>query len=114
MDGGLLICELLYFFNNLSTFLKGFHIQRNQTVMALRQSLIESLLHTLVAHYRSHLEQSAQHNHVEHLTILHLSSLIHGIDFENSNVFTSWLLDDTEAIIDKYATRLDLGFKLLK
>ena len=69
---------LLHFLDDLGTLFQGLHVQGNQTVVTLRQGLVESLLYTLVADHRSHLKKSTQDNHVEDLAVLHLCAGQHG------------------------------------
>ena len=105
---------LLHFFNNLGTFLEGLHIEGDQRVMALGKGLEEGLLHTLVAYDGSHLEQTTEHNHVEHLAVLHLGSLVHGVDLVDGDVLTGGLVDDTKAVVDENTTGLDLRLELFE
>ena len=82
--------------------------------MTLWQGLLQSFLNTLVADDGSHLQQTTEDNHVEHLTVLHLSSLVHRIDLIDGDVLTGGLVDDTKTIVDENATRFDLRLELLE
>ena len=57
----------LLFLDDVASGLDGFHVQRNKSVVAFGQSLVKCFFNTVVAHYGAYVEQSAQHNHVEHL-----------------------------------------------
>ena len=83
-------------------------------MMALRKSLLERFLYAIGTKHWSNLQQSAQHNHVKHRTILHLGSLVHGVNLIHGDVLTRRLLDDAKAVVDQDATRLDFRLKLLQ
>ena len=82
--------------------------------MTLRQRLVESLVQSVGAYYRTNLEQSAKYNHVEHLGVLHLGSLVHGINAIDGNVLALWRIDDSIAVINKDSSSLHLGLKLIE
>ena len=58
--------HLLYEFHATSD---GCLIHRYELVMALRQSLVETLDHVIYRSYRTHLQQAAEDEHVEHLRV---------------------------------------------
>ena len=100
--------------NNLGTLVHSLHVQGDEVVMALGKGLFQGLLHTVSADYGSHLQQSAEDNHVEDLAVLHLSSLVHCVNTVDGDVLARRRIDDTKAVVNEHATGLDFGFKLLE
>ena len=83
-------------------------------MMSLRQRLEESLLYTFVAHNWGNLEQTTEHNHIKHLTVLHLCSLVHRVNLIDSDILARRLLDDTKSVVDEDSAGFDFRFELLK
>ena len=100
--------------DDLASGLDSLHVQRDEVVMTLGQCFLESFLHALVAHHGSHLQQSAQHNHVEHLGVLQLGSLVHGVNAIDGDVLTRRRIDDAVAVVDKNASGFDLRHELVE
>ena len=82
--------------------------------MALRQRLEECLVQTVSAHHRTNLQQTTQHNHIKHLSVFHLSRLVHRINTIHGDVLTLRRIHDTIPIIDQHTARLNLRFKLIE
>ena len=82
--------------------------------MALRQRLEECLLQAIGRYYGAYLQQSAEHNHIEHLRVLHLGSLIHSIDAIDVDIVALRNIEDTEAVVDENATGLHLRQELVE
>ena len=82
--------------------------------MALGQRLEQSLLKAVGGHYGADFQQSAEHNHVEHLRILHLGSLVHGVDAIDVDVIAHGSLGDAEAVVDEDAAGLHLRQELVE
>ena len=83
-------------------------------MMTLGQRLEERFLHTLVTYNGANLEKSAKHNHIEHLRVLHLGSLVHSIDAIDGDILSRRRIDDSKAVVDEYSTRFDFRFKLVE
>lgn len=58
------LLHLFYYFHTLFPCL---HVERNQTMMTLRQKLVEWLVQSLGTYHWTNLQQSTKYNHVEHL-----------------------------------------------
>ena len=83
-------------------------------MMALGKCFLERFFYAVGTYHRSHLQQSTQHNHVKHLAVLHLGSLVHRVNAIDGDVLTCWRVQNAIAIVNQDATRLQLGFKLLQ
>ena len=83
-------------------------------MVALRQTLIESLVKAVGTNHRAYAKQSTKHNHVEDLRVFHLCSLVHGSYTIHLDVGACRRIDNTKAVVDEYATRLNLAFKLVE
>lgn len=59
----------LHLLDELHATSDGCLIHRNELMVALRQSLVETLDHVIYRSYRTHLEQTAEDEHVEHLRV---------------------------------------------
>ena len=59
----------LYLLDELHATSDGCLIHRNELMVALRQSLVETLDHVIYRSYRTHLQQAAEDEHVEHLRV---------------------------------------------
>src|SRR5574344_1286655 len=105
---------LLLFSDNLTTLFNGLHIQRNKTMMTFRQRFEKSFLYASSTYNRGNLEQSTQHNHVEHLTVFHLGSLVHRINTIYCDVATCRRINDSETVVYQNATRFEFWFKLFQ
>ena len=85
----------LLLLDDLHTLAHGLHVERNELVVALRERLEESLVQALGAHNGANLEQTAQNDHVEHLGVLHLGSLVRSINLIDRDVLAGRRIDDT-------------------
>lgn len=59
----------LHLLDELHATSDGCLIHRNELMVALRQSLVETLDHVIYRSYRTHLQQAAEDEHVEHLGV---------------------------------------------
>ena len=82
--------------------------------MPFGQGLVESFLHASVADDRAYFQQSAEYDHVEHLSVFHLRRLVHGVDAIDVDVASGGRIEDAVAVVDEYSAWLHLWLKLLE
>ena len=100
--------------DDLAAFLYGLHVEGDEGVVTLGESLPEGFLHTAGTYYGTDVKESSQDDHVEYLTVLHLGSLVHGVDLVDLDVGARGRVDDAVAVVDEYAAGLELGLELLE
>ena len=96
----------------LHALLDSLFIHGDEVVMAFGKGFPQTFNDILQCHHGFDFQQSAQHNHVECLGVVHLVGCIHGINAVDVDVLACGWIDDAVSVVDKYAARLYFAFKL--
>ena len=81
-------------FNQLHTAFDSLFIHGYQVVVTFRECLFQSLDNVLQRYDGSNLQQSAKHNHIESLCVVHFIGCIHGVDAVNVYILAGRRVDE--------------------
>ena len=106
--------ELVLSLDVVHTDLDGLHVQRDELVGALRQGVTQTLFDVLVVNDGTHLKESTQDDHVEHLAVAHVGGELSAFDAVDVDVLAGGLVGDAVRIVDEITTGLHLVLKLVE